>query len=352
MANGKKVTKMFSSEEVAAFCQQIAIMLNGGIPLYEASYILCNEIEDKQTKEILLRMDRQVKCNMPFYLALEQTGAFPVYMVHMVRIGEMTGKLEEVMKSLSRYYERDSNVKAGIRSVITYPLMLFAMMVVILLILVIKILPMFQTVFYELNADTAVSGKNRMEFGIYAGKCVALIAICFFALVIGLLLWYRTNSGKKRLLGVARSVFLTKGMCEKMATAKFVSSMALMISSGIESKEAMEMAKTVVEHPKLNHKIQNSINLISSGAPFGEALKESKIIEGIQGRMIQIGVKTGAADAVFAKISEQYDSEIENMLNSVSSIIETILVVILSVIVGSILISVMLPLVSIISSVG
>lgn len=345
-------SKKFSADEVAAFCEQIALILNGGIPLYEGTYMICSEVEDAKTKEILTKVDEMVKQNMPFYQALEETKAFPAYMVNMVRIGEITGKLEEVMQSLSRYYDRESRVKDSIRSVIAYPLLLFSIMAVILLILVIKILPMFEQVFDELSAESALSSGDMISFGMLAGKIIAIITVCLFLLLFVLLLWYRTDSGKRSFHAFLRMFLPTKGITEQLALGKMVSSMSLMISSGIDSKEALTMAETVVGHPKVSQKLISCVELLLKGSSLDEALKETKLITGIQGRMLRVGAKTGVMDLVFQRLSKQYDEEIESRLHNISSIVETILVVLLSCIVGAILISVMLPLISIISSIG
>ncbi|MBO7634758.1 MAG: type II secretion system F family protein, partial [Lachnospiraceae bacterium] len=119
--SGKGKKKKFNSDEIAMFCDQIAMLLKGGISVYEGTYMLYSEMEDAKTKEVLRQIDLQVKENIPLYKALTATGAFPEYMVHMVEVGEKTGRLEDVMKSLAEYYERDSRVKAGLRSAIAYP---------------------------------------------------------------------------------------------------------------------------------------------------------------------------------------------------------------------------------------
>ncbi len=165
--------KRFTSEETASFCDQIAMLLNSGIPLYEGAYILAEEVEDKRTKQVLMHIEEQVRENMPLFEALSNTGAFPDYMVHMVKVGETTGKLEDVLKSLAAYYERDAQVKDGIRSAVAFPVILFAMMAVIMLVMVFKIIPLFEGMFLELSAEVASSTKRMMDGGILAGKIMA-----------------------------------------------------------------------------------------------------------------------------------------------------------------------------------
>lgn len=352
MAENQKDLKKFTSNEVAAFCEQIAILLNGGIPLYEGAYMLMNEVEDSKTKAVLKKLDDALRDNLSFYESLEATKAFPSYMIYMVRIGELTGKLEDVMRSLSAYYERETRIKASIRNVVSYPLMMFVMMAIVLLILVIKILPMFEKVFDELNRNVVASSSNMMSFGLTLGKIIAIVMVITFVIIFAILAWSRTKSGKISIYEFCCVFIGTKKVTKKLAIGKFISAMSLMISSGMGAKEALEMAETVIEHKEIKQKIKDSIVIVEDNGALEDALKETKLLGGMQGRMVSVGAKTGVTDVVFEKLAKQYDEEIEGIMNGISSTVETSLVITLSVIVGAILISVMLPLVSMISSIG
>ena len=96
-------TIVFSPEEISIFCDQIAMILNGGIPVYEGAYILYEEMDEGKTKDVLKKVADNVKSGMAFSEALKESGSFPTYMCEMVRIGEMTGKLEEIMRSLADF---------------------------------------------------------------------------------------------------------------------------------------------------------------------------------------------------------------------------------------------------------
>ena len=347
-----KSGKLLSAAEVSVFCEQVALILNGGIPLYEGTYMLFQEMENRQLKEIMRQIDEAVKENIPFYQALEATKAFPDYMVHMVKIGETTGKIEEVMYSLANYYEREDAIKSKIRNVISYPIMLFAMMGVILVFLVTKILPMFEKVFLELETEVSASSQGMMTFSLTVGKVIAVLVGVIFLVIFMILLWSRTKSGRTALYHFCNVCPFTRKIAYKMALGKFISSMSLMIASGLEHLQALELAAEVVTQPKIHNKIEQCKALLEDKTSFAEALKETKLVTGMHGRMISIGAKTGVLDVVFAKLSHKYDEEIERILGGISVVIETILVISLSVIVGAVLISVMLPLVSIISSIG
>lgn len=344
--------KRFTSEETASFCDQIAMLLNSGIPLYEGAYILAEEVEDKRTKAVLSRIEQLVRENLPLYEALEDTGAFPAHMVHMVKVGETTGKLEEVLRSLAAYYERDANVKAGLKSAVAFPAALFAMMAVIMLVMVFKIIPMFEEMFEELNAEVAASTERMMNGGIFAGKLLAGITCALLILFLLTLLWYRTAAGARMLKGLAVRFGPSRRLSERMAVGQLIASLSLTTASGMDTEEALALAADGCTNPFVKKRIEKCLALMKEGESLDGALGRSGLITGRDNRMIGVALKTGSADEVFAKLGKQYDEKIGASLNSLSGRLETGMVVILAVMVGTVLISIMLPLVSMISSIG
>lgn len=347
-----KKQRKFSTEELEGFCKQIGMVLKSGISLNEGVYMLLEEVEDKKTKEVLEKMNECLKDNETFYHAMKATGAFPRYLLSMVHIGEKSGKLEEVLDAMVAYYDRETSLKESIRNVIAYPMIMFAMIAVILLVLVLKILPMFQNVFRNLNVDVASSSSRVMRVGMATGEAVAIVALVILAVAIGLLIWYRTEGGQRILKKWSGSFFVTKKTARLMAIGKFVSSMSVMISSGMDSEESLNMAKDVVEDPKIQKQVEQCYKAVKDRKSLAEALKESKLVTGMQGRMIGVAEKSGLTEEVFKDISKQYDEKITSQLGSMCTKLETTLVLSLSLIVGAILISIMLPLISIITAIG
>lgn len=342
----------FSSEEIAGFCEQISMLVNGGISLYDGVDMLAQEMEDKATKAVLEQLDDALRKNKTFYEALKETEAFPEYMLKMVNIGETTGKLDVVMSSLAVYYKRESTMQQNIKNVIAYPMMMFTMMAIILIILIWKILPMFRTVIKELDVEAAASSTNMMNVGMTLGKVVAVVGIAVFVIVCILVIWYGTKSGKNKINHFFRNFVLTRKLSNSMATGKFVSAMSLMTATGFDHLESLNMAEEVVENKKLQEKVKACADLVGENKTLEDAVRETSLLTGMEGRMISVAAKAGVTDQVFEKLAEKYDDKVEESLGSLCVKIETGLVVTLSFVVGAVLISVMLPLVSIISSIG
>ncbi len=344
--------KRFTSEETASFCDQIAMLLNSGIPLYEGAYILAEEVEDKRTKQVLTHIEEQVRENMPLFEALSNTGAFPDYMVHMVKVGETTGKLEDVLKSLAAYYERDAQVKDGIRSAVAFPVILFAMMAVIMLVMVFKIIPLFEGMFLELSAEVASSTKRMMDGGILAGKIMAGITCALLLFMFAGLFIYRTAAGERAIKRLATLFGPFRRLSERMATGQFVCAAGLMAVSGMDQGEALLMAQEGCTNRTVKMRIEKCKEFVGAGESFDEALRHSSLIVGRDNRMIGVAMKSGAMDEMLSKLGKQYDEKVSQSFSAMSGRIETAMVLVLAAMVGTVLISVMLPLVGMISSIG
>lgn len=341
----------FSPEEISIFCDQIAMILNGGIPIYEGAQILYEEMDEGRTKDILKKVADNVKVGMSFNEALKESGAFPTYMCEMVKIGEMTGKLEEIMHSLSGFYERENLVKNSIRNVISYPTILLGMMAVILLVLVGKILPMFENIFLELDGGTGTT-IGLMNTSILISKIIVIVVLVLLAVLLIGIAWYRAKGGSAMITNILNNNPLSSGLADKISIGKFFATLAVMNAGGVEMTEAVKNAAKVVENKKTLAKIEKSISLLENGEKPEEAFKKSGLLNSLHSKMFGVARMSGSGDTILFKLVNRFDEDINSRLNSLASVVETILVVVLSIIVGAVLISVMMPLMSVIASIG
>lgn len=344
--------KKFSPEELSGFCSQVAGMLKSGIDLEEGMYMLAEEMEDQRTKELIKQVQNSLKDNESFSKALKGTGAFPAYLINMVGIGETSGKLEDVMRAMVRYYDREGVMRESIRNVIAYPMMMFLMIAVILVALVGKILPMFERVFVNLNVEAASASSRIMNFGMWTGRIVAIAALVVLVIGLGLYLFYQTEKGNHVLKRFVSKFFVTKNTSRLLAVGRLVSSLSVMVSSGMDTRESLELSKDIVEHEEVGDKVTCCLEQMDQEESFASAIREQKLLTGMQGRMIAIADKTGILDETLEDICTQYDEKISSHMGVLCTRLETSLVLGLSVVVGGVLISIMFPLVSIITSIG
>ena len=343
---------MLTSSEISAFCAQMSMILKSGISLTEGVEIMHDDAGNPAGREILGAILEELEIGAPLHVALTKSGKFPDYMLTMVEIGEAAGRLENVMESLTSYYEREEAISRAVRSAITYPLIMIIMMLAVITILVVQVMPIFNEVFMGLGAQMTGFSLAVMNFGEALGQYSFVVlgtAIGFIALFF---IFRATKRGKSLLERFKENFFLTRDLYSKIASGKFASAMSLMLASGMDTDKSLEMVAKLVSTPIIKQKIIKCQLKLAQGARFSDALAEVGLFTGVYARMVSVAFRTGAMDSIMEKLAQRYEDETNNKINNIISIVEPTLVAVLSVIVGVILLSVMLPLMGIMAAIG
>lgn len=342
--------KYLSPEETAMFCEQIVLVLKAGIPLYDGVETLCATYQNSRYGDTFRLLDSRMKETGSLYEALEAVDIFPPYMVHTIKIAEQAGTMEAVMQGLALYYRREAQIKKAIRHAISYPLVLVAMMSAVIVVLVVRVLPIFQQVFRNLGTAMSDTSVAIMNFGLAAGTAVLVLVVVLLlaALIIFLLLRTRYRERVQAFLG--RMFPLLGEIRQKTAAARFSSVMAMMLSSGFPMDEAMAMVPEVLDDSGAKAQVENCRKQMQEGVSFPDAVEASGIYSGMQEKMIRVAYMAGQMDTAMYRLAEMNNEELDDGIRRIVSMIEPALVALLSVIIGAVLLAVMLPLASILSS--
>ncbi len=344
--------KLLSADDISIFCAQIGLVLKSAIPLHDGIEAIYDNIQDKDGHEIIKGIGDYVAENGLLHEALDKAGVFPSYMVNMVRIGEKSGKLESVMESLSLYYEREDALNKRVKSAIVYPAALVLMMGVVITVLIVKVLPIFKDVFNSLGSEMSETSSFVMKMGFVIGQWVFVAIIILAVCITIIIILGKTQNGSRILHSFASRFFITRKLSEKVSSARFAAVMSMMLSSGYHTEDALELAILVVNNEAVKLKIKKCIELIHKGHSFSDSITQSNIFIGIYSRMVSIGAKTGSLDEVMERLAVIYGDQADESIEKAVSLIEPILVGLLCLIIGAILLTVMLPLMSIMSSIG
>ena len=353
MANGaSKQQKIMSSEELSSFCGQIALMLNSGMTLRDGIEMLAED-ESKENGKIhpYTNLHKAVEETGSLYAAMkENEEEWPAYMIEMVDIGEQTGRLEDIMLSLSTYYQREGRIRSAAVSAVTYPLVLGAMLVIIIAILLWRVLPIFRRVLVSLGVDSSGSGSVLMKAGSLAGwivlALIALAVLCAITIVILMKTGYRD-----RVLRFLKKLFPpVRRLSEKLSASRVAGILGLMLNSGFPMENALAMAPAALTDQESIEKVAFIREEMKKDQTFTEALSRSGLFADFHNRMLKVGAASGHEPQVMEKIAEIYEEQVEDGLDHLISIVEPTLVALLSVVIGAILLSVMLPMAGVLGS--
>lgn len=338
-----------TNRELANFTSQIAMILQSGISPYEGIMIMNEDSENKTMKTILSMISDQLSQGETLYQAMKSCEVFPHYMLNMIQIGELSGKLEEVMLSLSVHYQRLHDQNENIKSALTYPLIMIVMMLIVISVLIMKVLPIFNQVFIQLGSSMTGFSKVVLDLGIVLSQYAYLFLAIIIIFIVVIFYLFKNEKGKQKFYHFLTHWHLTRKTALQLALSQFTSGMSIALSSGLDIEESLDMAKSLTDHPELLKKISQAKELLTQH-DLAYSLVESQVLTGMQARLLKIGNKTGNIDTIMKNIADQYDQEANERIYHLISIIEPTLVAILSIFVGLILLSVMIPLIAIMSS--
>ncbi len=336
--------KMLSEAEISAFCQQVGMVIKAGLPTYYGISILRDEASDEKTKAFLNTIYEPMEKGVTLGVALAETDVFPEYMVDMIRLGEETGRLEEVLEALSTYYEREADIKESIRHAVTYPLIMSFMMLVVIIVIITQVVPVFSQIYEELGSSLTGTALLLMNISNVLNKYMLWFVIGFAILCIFAFAFSKTAVGK--------TIFQRQSLSMSISASRFANCMYLALSSGLDTDRSLEMAEKLIDNPYMLEKIKMCKTHIKHGEGFVKSLLLSGIFSKIYSSIITIGYKTGSIDDVMKNISVAYEEETDDRLRQFISLLEPTLIIILSFFIGLILISFLLPLLGIMASIG
>lgn len=343
--------KKCSSEEVYQFTSSLAVLLKSGISLQEG-FTMMLESEDGGLMELLQELLTYIEQGDSLFQAMEKCHQFPTYALYLTRIGEECGCLDNVMSSLSAYYEREVEMRLQLRNAITYPLLLLIMMFFVVGILVFKILPVFQNVLHSLGSELSSFALSLMKLGSTLATAGFLV-LWMVLFLLGILYYYQKHKKEQDKVGRFLSVFfLTKRLYKGISMAQMTYAFSLFLSSGADIASSMKQMQDLIAHPSLKQQLISCEELIDQGENVATSLRRANIYQGMEASMLEVGFRSGQGDEVMRQLANDYEKRVSMQIADFLNILEPTIVAALSILVGMILLSVMLPLMSIMTSLG
>lgn len=339
-----------SHAEAASFCSQMALILKSGISSVEGISIMMEDAKEANEKKLLSQIYQTMLETGNFHESIAGTGIFPDYLLQMVKLGEQTGKLDEVMDSLAGYYEREHNLSQTIKHAVSYPLIMTVMMIFVILILITKVMPVFYQVFRQLGSEMTGFSRALLTAGEFLNNHF-IVFICILAAIIAFVVFLvKAPAGQKLTRAFLYRFAKTKELSDQISAYRFSNGMALTLSSGLTPEECLQQTMSLSEPGPFQSRLDHCCRLVSDGEDLCHVLQKQRIFTDIYARMAIIGSRTGVLDEVMHTIARQYEMDIDEKFAGITAKVEPALVIILSLIVGIILLSVMLPLMGIMSS--
>lgn len=338
--------------EIAQICQELSILLHAGVMLGDGLSLLAQE-EGGKTGELLAEIGRYVDQGETLASALRESKAFPSYVIGLVEVGERSGRTEQALQALSRYYEQQDQMDRQIRSALTYPAILLLLMLVVIVVLLSKVLPVFDEVHASLGGELTGVAGGLLVMGQALDAAMPFLCVLMAVIVILVLLFSLSDSFRNKLLTAWRQKNGDKGISRKINDARFAQALAMGLGSGLPLEEAVDMCATLLQDvPSAVERCKTCAARLAEGGDLANTLRESEMLPPSTCRLLTLGVRSGNGDAVMEDIARRLSDEANQALERKVAQVEPTLVLGTSLLVGIILLSVMLPLMNIMTAIG
>ncbi|MDR0570648.1 MAG: type II secretion system F family protein [Clostridiales Family XIII bacterium] len=344
--------RQLSNEELSVFCLKLSMMIKSGINVEKSVDILLEDASTDADTELLSRIHLLIDEGYSLSKALSEVGRFPPHMVRMIDIGQVTGKLEAVLESLTEYYRREAGISKMIKNAVLYPAVMLIVTAVILFVLVSQVLPVFEQVFSDMGVAVNATVSALLSVGA-ASKATALALSCLFVLgTLAAALLSLSPAGRQKLSRAVDGVFFGNRLNLAIARSRFSSAMSLMLSSGLDIGEALERSGELLDENSFSGRIAACKDGVEKGATFPKAAEDVGLFTKLQSGLLSAGFRSGIMEQAMREVAGICESDSDALLLGMVNKLEPALIVVLALSVGLVLLSVMLPLIGMMSAIG
>ncbi|MFA5644941.1 MAG: type II secretion system F family protein [Candidatus Ratteibacteria bacterium] len=336
--------RRISLVELALFSRQLATMLDAGISIIDSVGDLAKQSINPYFATILETVRNQIREGSGFSQALaKHEQIFSTLYVALVRSGEESGNLVEVMRELSEELEDQLNLIRKVRQAMSYPVIVSLFFVGVVAFVFLYLIPKFQEIFESFGAQLPpftlfILAASR--FSLKFAPILLILLILFSAFLI----WYgKQPTGKKQLDTVKLKIPVLGMLVQKVSLARFCRSLSTLLKGGVGIISALEIVAKAAGNLIIEEAVDKTRQGVIRGGLLGEEMQRYKIFPPMLVRMVNVGEETGRTDDMLSRMSKFFRDEVDVTLNILSSIIEPILIIGLGFIVGVVVLAIYLP---------
>ena len=344
---------LFSNMEIADLCRQLGLLLHAGVRLSDSMALLADEEKDQSYKDIYSTISMQLDDGFYLYAAFDTSGCFPSHVINLLKVGEEVGRIEDTLFSLAQYYEERERMNQQIKHALTYPCILLAMMVVVIIVLLTRVLPVFNEVYQSLGSSLSGFAGGLLSVGNFITRILPILGILFIAAVLCVIIFFFVPKLQNKAKFWFQKHLGDKGIFRKMNDAHFAQALSMVLSSGVPLEEGIVLAGSLLsDSPAAVKRCENCVASLNEGKDLITAFSENTILPAYACKLLNLGMRAGTADQTMESLSKRLSDDAHEALQNKLSKIEPALVLITSILVGAILLAVMLPLMNIMKAIG
>lgn len=335
------------AKDMAVFCRQFVSILRAGVSVASVLSMLGQQTGNKKLRAAIREMQADVEKGESLATSMRRhPKIFPAILVNMVSAGESSGNLEESFRQMELYFDRSKRTKSKVTSAMIYPCVLIVVMIIVLIVMMTKIIPNFLKTFEDMDAELPKLTQGVMAVCEWFESWWWVPLLVLAALVVGGILFHRTNKGRHFFGWLARKTPVVGNLTVKTACATFCRTMEVLIGSGLTLTDSMDLAASNMGNIYYLEAIRDARALVAEGTPLRESLVRTGIFPPMVSNLVGVGEETGDLQSMMGKVADYYDEEVEEATKKLLNLMEPAIIIFMAVFVVIIVLAIYLPMIN------
>ena len=332
------------SDQLVIFSRQLATMVDSGIPITPALDVLADQMEDRNFRTTLKKIRDDIEAGASLSESLgRHPRIFSDFFVNMVRAGELSGRLDEILDRVASYIEKVSVLTGKVRASLFYPAFVTVLSLCITTFLIVVIVPKFKEIFHSLGGE--LPGPTRILLGIseFMGHYLVVEAVALVLFGVLGKFYVGTSGGRLWFDRMVLKLPILGKLLQKVFIARFSRTLSTLVKSGVPILSALEIVAKTSGNKVVERAVMSARASIKEGENIADPLAHSKVFPTMVTRMISVGERTGELEKMLTKIADFYENEVDVAITALTSLIEPMVIAVLGLVIGSIVIALFLP---------
>lgn len=343
--------RVIKPDDLTVFTRQLATLLQAGLPLLRSLEVMIRQERNLRFKGVLEQIADQVKSGNSFSDGLAQhPKTFDRLYINMVRAGEAGGVLDVVLDRLAGFMEKALKTKKKVKSAMVYPVVVVGVAVSIVALLMVVVVPKFESIFEDMLDGAALPGPTQLVVGIsnFMSENIIATIVLMFVAFFGFKFALKTGPGSKLFNWCSINLPKVGDLVRKVNIARITRTFGTLLSSGVPILQSITITKDITSNEFYMNALTRVHDSVRDGESLAAPMERESVFPNMVTSMIDVGEETGELAGMLNRVADNYDEDVDNAVAGITSIIEPVMIVFLAVVVGFIVIALFLPIVEII----
>lgn len=340
----RRTRRKIKSMDVVVFSRQLATLIDAGVSLITGLTVLHDQVENPFLKTITSYIKSDIEAGNSLSASFAKyPKVFPNIFANMVKAGESSGSLNEILERVADYLERTENLKRKIRSSLTYPILIVCMAILIVAFLMLKVVPTFKDIFATLGGELPLPTQVLITISDLSVRVFPFIVLFLIVSFAAFLKYINSKKGRMQFDTLKLRLPIFGPIISKIAISRFSRTLATLVKSGVRILEAFEISGRVSGNKVIEMAAEQIKVNMRAGETISEPMEKTQKFPPFVVKMIAVGEQTGELEKMLIKVSDYYEAQVNEALTELTSMIEPLVIAFLGVSIGFIVVSMFLP---------